>query len=877
MRRLIRIILVVTMALVIGCAAGRHTTEGNKHFAAKNYDMAVKEYEEALALKPELADDAVFQDRLEEARIETLYKKGTEFQEQLRWDEAIERFIECLDIDECHTPARKALMEARTASSKAHLQAGLSRADSGKLYEAIDELTISIELDPDNKAAQTALDIAIKAKRENERKAEEHFRTGMAFLLEKDWNKSVQEFEACIKHNPSHVLARSKTKEAQDQIDSANDLYNRGMEFFERKDWDPATRQFEAALKVSPFFQAPVERIEEAAENKKQAGLFCLSGDKYFGEKRLDEAIAEYGKALDSDPNHGPSKNMLAKALGQAAAKHSSAGNRFLNEGDLRKAVIEFTSALEYVPDLSPAREGLAKIFCQRGSDFETAGKPGNALIEFRKALLMVPDYGHCPQKTAAIEQRIQQRTTYSVALLPLSNSSKDSAIAGILGERLLDALMRRDMKHIKIVERGSLNNILREQPLSMRDLMDPDTALPAGGIKGVDAIVSGKVSSFEIYSRETLTPLSQRYQSGTRQVENYQYERAQQKVWDLQDKVSRERDYVARYKAEYNETQSRASRARQKYYDFERSFDAKWCRGHRDESNKYRDCKEVLSTLAKLKSGMNDSRSGIGDTKIQLNSRTKQLERLERDLRSAQNRLINAHEYMDEPVYSLWHYRIRHVTKHCSLAVTCRAVDTTTGSVLFSSKAGKTTEDKDDYVDNPNPSAGVRGDPLVLKSDTEIINQVAEPVVVEITDHIASSLETYGNKYFELGNEAARNGHNEEAVEQYVNFLYCCPKCAPSDRKEAMVFIKKARSYDCDDIEAMDCKGYWGVHGKNSGSPQSSLEETEESMQPKKQPNQRVQSSEVPIGWISPPYTGTLQRPAGGGIPTASGFPPRE
>ena len=395
MKRLIRIVLVVTMALVIGCAAGRHTREGNKHFAAKNYDMAVKEYEEALALKPDLADDAVFRDRLEEARTETLYKKGTEFQEQLRWDEAIERFIECLEIDEFHTPAKKALMEARTASSKAHLQAGLSRADSGKLYEAIDELTISVELDPDNKAAQTALDIAIKAKRENERKAEEHFRTGMAFLSEKDWNKSVREFEACIKTNPSHVLARSKTKEARDRIDSANDLYNRGMKFFEKKDWDPATRQFEAALKVSPFFQAPGERIEEAAENKKQAGLFCLSGDKYFGEKRLDEAIAEYKKALDSDPKHESSKNMLAKALDQAAAKHSSTGNRFLNEGDLRSAVVEFTSALEYVPDFSLAREGLAKIFYQQGSDFETGEQTRQRADRIQEGIAHGP--GLCP------------------------------------------------------------------------------------------------------------------------------------------------------------------------------------------------------------------------------------------------------------------------------------------------------------------------------------------------------------------------------------------------------------------------------------------------------------------------------------------------
>ncbi|MBI4773049.1 MAG: tetratricopeptide repeat protein [Deltaproteobacteria bacterium] len=828
MKRLLQIILVLAIASVIACAAGRHIRHGNEQFAAKDYEAAVKEYEQALAIESELANDDVFQERLRKARVEVLYKEGKDLGKRLQWDEAIRRYTRCLELDRSHAQAKEALAEARKESSKVHLQAGLSLASNGKLYEAVDELTLSVELDPDNRAAQDALDIALKAKEENERKAEEQYRTGMSHFQQKDWNKSLEEFRACVETNPGHVLARSKAREAQDRIDSAKVLYDRGMEFFGRKDWDPATDQFEAAIRVSPFFQEPRKRIEEAAESKKQAELFSLNGDAYFEEKRWDEAIGVYRKALDVDPNHALSKNRLAKALVEAAAKHSSDGLASLNEGDAGRAVAEFTSALECAPDFSVAREGLAGIFYRQGSDFETAGKPGNALIEFRKALLMDPDYANARQKAAAIEQLIAKRTAYKVALLPFSNRSKDCAVAENLSDRLLDSLVRRGMEHIEILERRTLNNILEKQRLSMNNLADPDGALPAGGIQAVGAIIRGQVSSFRIYFQESITSTSQKYQSGARQVKNYTYYDAQQDVWDLQDKVSRERDYVSRYRAEYNDAQSKAYSAQKTYNDFSRSFDVEWCRSyaHSKESSKYRNCGDVLATLGTLKSDMDGSRRGIDDIKSRLSMRERQLEVLERKLRSAQNRFLYTDAYIDVPVYSLWHYRIHQVTKLCSLSVTCQAVDVPTGSILFSNTAGRTAEDGDDYVDNPNPSAGVHGNPLNLKSDTELTNQVVDGVVGEIADHIAVSLETYGDTYFRLGNEAAGNGHTLDAVEQYVNFLYCCPKCDPSRRTEAMDFIKKARSYSCNDIEASDCEGYWGFHTKDAESQKDSAEE---------------------------------------------------
>ena len=61
--------------------------------------------------------------------------------------------------------------------------------------------------------------------------------------------------------------------------------------------------------------------------------------------------------------------------------------------------------------------------------------------------------------------------------------------------EMLVTALMKTD--RFIVVERESLDKVLKEQGLSMSGIVNPQTAINAGGILGLNAIVTGAVSEF--------------------------------------------------------------------------------------------------------------------------------------------------------------------------------------------------------------------------------------------------------------------------------------------------------------------------------------------------------------------------------------------
>jgi curli biogenesis system outer membrane secretion channel CsgG len=68
---------------------------------------------------------------------------------------------------------------------------------------------------------------------------------------------------------------------------------------------------------------------------------------------------------------------------------------------------------------------------------------------------------------------------------------------AGRLGhaatEMLVTALLKTD--RFIVVERESLDKVLKEQGLSMSGVASPQTAVNAGGLLGLSAIVTGAVS----------------------------------------------------------------------------------------------------------------------------------------------------------------------------------------------------------------------------------------------------------------------------------------------------------------------------------------------------------------------------------------------
>jgi tetratricopeptide (TPR) repeat protein len=119
---------------VAGKLANEHFRLGNIYYDFTLLDEAIEQYERAIKLRPGLAD------------IQTKY--GVALRERGRPDEAMEQFV--------------AAKKARTDYCPAMIQLGLSYYRKGMKDEAVKEWQSALEVEPDNKEAETFLDLAKK-------------------------------------------------------------------------------------------------------------------------------------------------------------------------------------------------------------------------------------------------------------------------------------------------------------------------------------------------------------------------------------------------------------------------------------------------------------------------------------------------------------------------------------------------------------------------------------------------------------------------------------------------------------------------------------------------------------------------------------------
>ena len=425
-----------------------------------------------------------------------------------------------------------------------------------------------------------------------------------------------------------------------------------------------------------------------------------------------------------------------------------------------------------------------AKHYYNLGLRYEKEGKLGNALLEFRKALLAIPNYKDAYSRTKELEKRIRSKIAYRIAILPFENFTSDPAVSNSFSEGLTKTLAQSSTSLI-IIEREKLDRILTEQSLALQDIINPDTTVPIGKIKGINALVLGKILNYGVDTTQTAENLTKRYQSGTRQELNPEYIKAQQEY-----KITTEDQ--ASLNRELSQLQ-----LQQQYHD--------------QMADIYQQRSDYLSDLA-------DRQSGLGSIKIGTRSIDEGLKSLSHRGQSmfgaaaqvgmslaklfsdfekseAEQKLRETPPTIEVPVYSNWHYTVRHVKKEAIMEVSCKVIDISTGMVSFSDKVVNKIGDEDDMVDNVNESAGVYADPLEISSDQELKNKVLEETISEIADRIIKSFRDYGSRYYFLGKEL-ETVNTEEAIEHFVEFLLSGYPVIDDKVREATNFIFKKKGY---------------------------------------------------------------------------------
>ena len=281
--------------------AGAFNSRGNAFANKGELDTAIRDYDNALKIKPDFA--------------EALYNRGLAFVDKGELDAAIRDFDDVLKLEPDN--ANALYNRGAVFTEKGELDAAIRDFDhilkfiKPDFAEALYNRGLAFAKKGELDAAIRDFDDAIKSKSDF---AEAFNNRGNAFAKKGELDAAIRDFDDAIKSKP----------------DLAEAFNNRGAAFIDNGELDRAIRDFDDAIKSKPDFA-------EAFNNR---------GNAFAKKGELDSAIRDYDHAIKLNPNY-------AKAL-------NNRGIAFTKKGELERAISDFDDAIRIKPDLADAHSNRA-------------------------------------------------------------------------------------------------------------------------------------------------------------------------------------------------------------------------------------------------------------------------------------------------------------------------------------------------------------------------------------------------------------------------------------------------------------------------------------------------------------------------------------
>ena len=208
----------------------------------RDYDRAIRDYDEAIRLDPESA--------------RTYNNRGSAYLDKQDYDRAIRDYSEAIRLDSKH--------------AKAYYNRGLSHSKKQDYDSAIRDYDQAIRLVPKDANAHNARGNAYQNKQDYDRAIRDydeairlepkdalaHDNRGLAYTNKRDYDRAIRDYDEAIRLDPK----------------PARTYNNRGLAYANKRDYDRAIRDYDEAIRIDPnATSAPANRksalaAREAAE-----------------------------------------------------------------------------------------------------------------------------------------------------------------------------------------------------------------------------------------------------------------------------------------------------------------------------------------------------------------------------------------------------------------------------------------------------------------------------------------------------------------------------------------------------------------------------------------------------------------------------------
>ncbi|KAK8198679.1 Hsp90 cochaperone [Zalaria obscura] len=355
--------------------------EGNKLFAAKDFQGAVEKFTEAINLDPTnhvlysnrsgaYASLKDFEHALEDANKTTEIKpdwakgwgrKGAALHGEGNLVDAVDAFEKALELEPTNTQAKSGLDAVKRAIEAEARADGVTGDPSGGLGSMFNDPQLYQKLAANPKTAGLLGDAAFMAKLNQlksnpnnigEAMGDPRFLQVMSVLLGIDMQFG----------NPDQAgeAASGASKEAEEDVPMP--------------DAKPAPAEQAKAPEPEPQPEAEREDEEAAAakKSKEEAEAEKKQGTENYKKRNFDAAIAHYSKAWDLHKDITYLNNL-------GAAK--------FEKGDYQGAIDACTEAVNHGREVLADFKMIAKAFGRIGSSYEKLGDLSNAIANYQKSL----------------------------------------------------------------------------------------------------------------------------------------------------------------------------------------------------------------------------------------------------------------------------------------------------------------------------------------------------------------------------------------------------------------------------------------------------------------------------------------------------------
>ena len=477
-----------------------------------------------------------------------------------------------------------------------------------------------------------------------------------------------------------------------------------------------------------------------------------------------EEALAEYQKAARREPDNPQLQADVKRLQSRLAEQAVEEGLSLRQMKDEMGALAAFLRAVRLAPENSAARQNLHRTVAGLLARVQKLQREEKAEESFRLAEKLHQQMPRDAQVKTAYEQarlavaktimeRVRddvKKKLYGRALIGLVRVEQlvqvwgDSAELEVQARQALEQASRFGVKVVAARKPRRLAR-LSEQLAGMVGKKKPSACptlqLPATGEARL--ILRLAVQKIDFKQDATTSEGEQKYQSGTRKVDNPQYQ-------ELTDKIAKDKERLSELVELLKQDGALVEECRQAFAD-----------------------------------------AGPSDDEESLRRRLKQAEKARHDHLAEQKRLqdevvelrrtrARTPRKVDEPVYDVFRYPIRQVKRTARVTVSLQAFGEARQRLLRDQLNGEASSS--DKTNKAYRRYGVKGDPLRFElSDEQLVQRALAQAVAAIDGTLGKLCQRWQREIL----DRARAGASDaplEAAEDYILYLFVNPGRPPAD-----------------------------------------------------------------------------------------------